>query len=126
MRNNEDGLFPALEAALKVASEPMDCHTLYEISEVSQHAASVNRVSDYLGNLWRKGVVVRLPAPKEGSSRSRWLYEWKGHRGPIMHGEAYAAKFIVDRPTMLVSEDGGTITIELTDFIISIRSKTKH
>lgn len=123
MRNNENGLFPALEAALKAASEPLDCIALYEMPQIKEHAASVNRVSDYLGGLWRKGLVVRLATPRTDSTRSRWMYEWKGHKGPALHGEIYAAKILADRPTLLITEEGQVITIEMPSLIISIRQK---
>jgi hypothetical protein len=124
MRHNELGLFPALEAALKAASEPLDCHTLYDMPEIRQHAASVNRVSDYLGGLWRKGKVVRLAAPRTESSRSRWMYEWKGQKGPAIYGIEYAPRVLADRPTLLITEEGSVITIELPNLVISIRQKT--
>jgi len=123
MRNNETGLFPALEAALKAASEPLDCQALFDMPEIRNHAASVNRVSDYLGGLWRKGQVVRLPAPKTDNSRSRWLYEWKGHKGPAMHGIEYTPKILADRPTLLITEEGSVVTLETPHLIISIRQK---
>lgn len=125
MRYNPDGLFPVLEAALKAASEPLDCQTLYDMPEVQKHAASVNRVSDYLGGLWRKGLVVRLPAPKTSSSRARWMYEWKGSKGPKLHSHAleYAPRVLADRPTVLITEEGNVITMEFPNLIISIRQK---
>lgn len=125
MRYNPDGLFPILEAALKAASEPLDCQTLYDMPEVQQHAASVNRVSDYLGGLWRKGLVVRLPAPKTSNSRARWMYEWKGGKGPKLHTHAleYAPRVLADRPTCLITEEGNVITMEFPNLIISIRQK---
>lgn len=125
MRHNPDGLFPVLEAALKAASEPLDCQTLYDMPEVKKHAASVNRVSDYLGGLWRKGLVVRLPAPKTGESRARWMYEWKGDKGPKLHSHAleYLPKVLADRPTVLITEEGNVITLEFPNLIISIRQK---
>ena len=123
MRANEQGLFPALEAILKASKEPMDCQTLFEMPEIRKHAASVNRVSDYLGGLWRKGLVVRLPAPKSDSSRARWTYEWKGHRGPALYGEDYTPRILADRPTMLVTEEGNVLTLEFPNLIISIRQK---
>ena len=123
MRQNETGLFPALEAALKAASEPLDCQALFDMPEIRPHAASVNRVSDYLGGLWRKGQVVRLPAPKSESTRSRWMYEWKGQKGPSLYGLEYTPKILADRPTMLVTEEGNVLTIEFPNLIISIRQK---
>ena len=123
MRNNETGLFPALEAALKAASKPMDCHELFDIAEVKKFAASANRVSDYLGGMWRKGEVVRLPAPKDANSRSRWMYEWKGQKGPAIYGTEYTPKVLADRPSVLITEEGNVITMEFPNLVISIRQK---
>lgn len=129
MRSNETGLFPALEAALKASDEPLDCITLYDRPEIRKHAASVNRVSDYLGGLWRKGLVVRLPAPRIEGSRSRWMYAWKGSKGPKLHAamatqaEEYAPRVLADRPSVLITEEGSTITIELQNLFIVIKSK---
>ena len=124
MRNNESGLFPALEAALKAASEPLDAQAFFDMPSVREHAASASRVSDYLGNLWRKNLVTRLPAPKIGDSRSRWLYQWKGQKGPkLLDAIDYAPRVLADRPTMLVTEEGGVMTLEFPNLIIQIRQK---
>lgn len=124
MRYNEDGLFPALEAALKAASEPMDCQALFELPEIRARAASVNRVSDYLGGLWRKGLVVRLPAPRTENNRSRWMYEWKGQKGPRFHDAIeYTPKVLADRPTCLITEEGNVITLEFPNLVIQVRQK---
>jgi hypothetical protein len=123
MRHNETGLFPALEAALKAASEPLDCQALFELPEVRKHAASANRVSDYLGGLWRKGQVVRLPAPKTESSRARWMYQWKGQKGPAIYGQEYTPRILADRPSVLITEEGAVMTLEFPNLIISIRQK---
>ncbi len=127
MKSNEEGLFPALEAALKKASEPMDCQTLFDMPEIKAHAASANRVSDYLGGMWRKGQVLRVPANKtDPNNRSRWAYAWKGHKGPKLYApEAieYTPRMLADRPTCLITEEGSVITIEMPNLIISIRQK---
>lgn len=124
MRNNEDGLFPALEAVLKAAKEPLDCQALYDMPSIREHAASVNRVSDYLGGLWRKGKVVRLPAPKTDNSRSRWAYQWKGGKGPKLHEAVeYTPRILADRPSMLITETGNKVTIELPNLILVIMNK---
>lgn len=123
MSITESSLFTALEAALKAASEPLDCHSLYDLTSVKKHATSANRVSDYLGNMWRKGQVVRLPAPKTADSRARWLYEWKGQKGPALYGVEYTPRVLADRPSLLISEEGRDITIELENLVITIRQK---
>lgn len=131
MRTNEDGLFPILEEILKNSTEPLDCVTVFDMPEVRKHAATVNRVSDYLGHLWRKGKVVRLPAPKTDNSRARWMYAWKGPRGPKLHAALgipagaveYTPRVLADRPSVLITEEGSTITLELPNLLIVIRSK---
>lgn len=125
MRYNEDGLFPALEAALKAASGPLDCQALFDMPEIRKRATTVNRVSDYLGGLRRKGLVVRTAAPKTESSRARWEYAWKGNKGPRIyeHAQEYAPRILADRPTCLITEEGNVITMEFPNLIISIRQK---
>lgn len=129
MRHNEDGLFPALEAVLKAATEPLDCQSLYDMPSIREHAASVNRVSDYLGGLWRKGKVVRLPAPKTDNSRARWTYVWKGSKGAKLHAALeekaveYTPRVLADRPSVLITEEGSKITIELPNLMIVLMVK---
>lgn len=128
MAYSEDGLFPVLTRILKEATEPLDCNQLFEMSEVKEHAASPNRVSDYLGGLWRKGMVVRHVTPRTESSRARYSYEWKDEKtkrakGGAAAGVAYAPRILADRPSMVISEEGNTITIELPNLLISIRAK---
>lgn len=126
MRNTETGLISALEAALKAASEPLDAQALYDMPAVKQHAASTNRVSDYLGNLWRKGLVTRRPADRVDGSRSKWMYTWVGSRGPKLFGTdetIYAARILADKPSVLITEEGNNITLEFANLIILVKQK---
>ncbi len=126
MRTTETGLFPVLEAALRASSEPLDCQALFDMPEVKQHAETVMRVSDYLGNLWRKGLVTRLPAAGVSIGRSKWMYQWKGNKGPKYLDGAleYAPKIIADRPAMLITEEGNNIILEFQNLVITVRQKT--
>jgi hypothetical protein len=129
MRHNESGLFAALEKVLRDLGEPLDCQRLFDMPEIREHAASANRVSDYLGGLWRKGLVVRLPAAPESNSKARWAYQWKQDGrvtapGSPERGIDYAPRILADRPTILITEEGKTITIELPSLFIIIRPKT--
>ncbi len=124
MKEAESGLFPALEKALRAATKPLDCNDLYEMPSIKSKAASVNRVSDYLGSLWRKGRVVRLPDNDSNDRRSRWRYEWKGERLNTADSVAYEPRVLADRPSMLITEEGNVVTIELANLVISIRQKT--
>jgi hypothetical protein len=81
-------------------------------------------VSDYLGNLWRKGLVVRLPAPK-ADGRARWMYEWKRKGKTTAEGIPYIgpANLIYDKPKMTITEEGGVVVIDLPQLTITIRGK---
>lgn len=101
----------------------MDCNQLFDMPDIREHAASANRVSDYLDGLWRKGLVVRLPSSSDGSSRARWPYQWKDRVPPGVEGKTYAPKLLVDRPTVLITEEGGTMQIEMPHLTIITKQK---
>ena len=121
MRFSEEGLYRALEKIMRGASEPMDCNKLFEDPEVRNHAASANRVSDYLGNMWRKGLLTRLPA--EGGSKAKWAYLWKENTPPGIVGVHHTTKLLVERPTVIITEDGATIQIEMPELTTLIKQK---
>lgn len=122
----EAGLYEALEAELKKSTQPMDCYMLFEKAGVRAHAATVNRVSDYLGNMWRKGQLSRLPAPSgRESTRARWMYLWKGRKVATPDPDQAVAfdtnKLLVQRPNMEITENGAGVTIELPNLVITIK-----
>lgn len=124
MRYSEEGLYKVLEKHLRGASEPMDCVRLFDIPEVREHAASANRVSDYLGNLWRRGVVLRVPS--DGTSKARWAYQWVENKlmpKPAEAAQPYAPRLLVDRPTVVITEEGTTIQLEFPNLTILVKQK---
>lgn len=131
--SQKDGLYGALENALKQADEALDCASLFDIPEVREHATSVNRVSDYLGNMWRRGDVIRLPAPRMENSKARWVYAWKGRtqaRIKLKDIAAHAAsvsdkvRTLVSQPALEIVEDGRTVTITLPHLTITIQQRS--
>lgn len=132
-QRSEEGLFEVLEKELRAADEPMDCNMLFDLASVRSHAASANRVSDYLGNLWRKGSVLRLPAPKGDNNKARWMYVWKD-KGPkktpkpdVSQAFAYDDKVntILHKPNLTISEDGRRVLIDTPAMSIVIELKSE-
>ena len=124
MSNTPTNLFEAIEAVLRDSPGPMDCHQLFTMSSVKQFAKTTNRVSDYLGGLWRKGLVTRQRADPESDTKARWVYAWKGNKGPkMLDAIEYTPKVIADRPSVLITEQGNVITLEFPNLVISIRQK---
>lgn len=128
MYRNEGGLFHILEEILKTANRPMTATELYDNhAEVRSLAASANRVSDYLGNMWRlKGVVQRLPAPKTNNSSARFAYQWKHGAATSTVAAAHPhldASPTFSKPGIAITDHGNSVTIELDNYIITVRKR---
>jgi hypothetical protein len=130
--SHKDGLYGALEEALKNSDEALDCATLFDMPEVKKHASTVNRVSDYLGNMWRKGDVARVPAPRLEGTRARWLYAWKGRvlAKPTLDEIRNTAEFtsgkvnkILSRPSLEITEEGRSVVITTAILTITIKQR---
>jgi hypothetical protein len=133
MPKTEGGLFDALEEVLKQSTDPFTCVELYELPKIRKLAESSNRVSDYLGGLWRKGLVLRHPAPRSSNSSARWMYSWK----PQPEGRKTAQVFeyvpapkntsgvsLLKKPNIEITDNGDVITIDLPQMTITIRPKS--
>lgn len=127
----EDGLFGALEAELKRAKEPLDCVALFDRASIRAHAVSANRVSDYLGHMWRKGLVLRLPAPKDDKTRARWMYVWRPQEPvvkptvaeAISQAEQSTVDKLLSRPNIEITEEGNSVVITLPTITITITTR---
>jgi hypothetical protein len=51
------------------------------------------------------------------------MYQWKERAPKGVEGVLYAPKLLVDRPTVLITEEGKTIQIELPNLTIIIKQK---
>jgi hypothetical protein len=126
-QRSEEGLFDVLEKILRKSNEPLDCVEIYDQSaEVRDRAANPNRVSDYLGNMWRKGLLVRLPAPRGEGKKARWLYAWKGkekQKPDLAQAIAFDGQVntILSKPNLQIEEDGKLVTISLPGIVITIK-----
>lgn len=130
MRFTENGLYNAIEKVLREKGTAMDCVELFDLPEIRRYAASANRVSDYLGSLWRKGLCTRLPSPSSYNSRAKWMYKWKDKPddpkvipGPPIEGLEYAPKLLVDRPLLQITEEGHTIQLTTPHLTILIKTR---
>lgn len=126
-------LYPLLERILRDSDKPLNCHELYDMEEVRNVAPSANRVSDYLGVMFRKGQVSRVPTDEvsTASTRARWSYVWREKVTPEWKQAArvkvdpitYKPKPVLDRPNVYITEDGSHLTIEMPEISIQIQIK---
>lgn len=130
------GIYHVLETQLKQASKPLTCVDLFDHPDVKKFADSVNRVSDYLGHMYRRGLLGREPAPKTTNSQARWGYFWKNRNEivavkaptpePVSSESALPAPIrkILSKPNIEISDNGGVVYIDLPELTITIRTKT--
>lgn len=125
-------LYEVLAGILKKADAPMDCVALYEqFPEVRELAATANRVSDYLGNMWRKGDLLRVPGSTQPGSKARWLYAWKGRNHAVpsiedIRKSSIAAErsinTLLTKPNLEITQDGKVVTLTMPNLTITIRA----
>jgi len=110
----------------------MDCVEIYDSSlDVRNHAATPNRVSDYLGNMWRKGLVLRVPAPKGEGKKARWMYVWKdkGPKKRVKPDLSQAIEYdetvqtLLHKPNLHIEDNGKSVVIETPYLRITIEQK---
>lgn len=134
-------LYHVLEQHLRTTEQPVTCVDLYDHPDVKAHADSVNKVSDTLGHLWRRGYLDRFVAPKTPHSQAKYAYIWKGPRlakpapKSAVPAQPPAAAHdggarptgvvpILSRPTIEISQDGANVVIDLPQLQIIIRART--
>jgi hypothetical protein len=124
MNNAELGLYDLLEALLKKANRPVTCVDLFALPEVKAKAASVNRVSDYLGGLWRKGRVSRSPAARSSKDSSHWAYSWRTEKyaKAPKRSQTETSRVLTRNPNVVITEDGDSITIVAPKFTITLKA----
>ena len=127
MIKSEAQIYQVLEELLRAAgSDPLTCVDLYDDPRVKELVSSPNRVSDYLGHMWRRGVVQRWYASKESSQRSRYAYTWieqpEEKPEPVTR-LTVPRRPAPEKPNVTVTEDDGSITLDFKEFTITVKRK---
>lgn len=130
---NAYGIYHVIEKLLKASSEPLTCVDLYDTAEVRKYADSVNRVSDYLGHMWRRKLLKRFDVPRTQTSAARYAYSWRDmslgapaqrHQQPRLEiVPPRPALPAADKPKLEVIPEANGLRIELPGFTVVIKSK---
>jgi hypothetical protein len=114
------GIYHALEVQLKKSAQPVTCVDLIEVPEIRAFTDSVSRLSDYLGHMYRQGLLARTPAPKMPNSQARYAYYWKKRSEVTLAPAPVSAPVHVDAPQTILSkssieirDDGKSVVIDL-------------
>lgn len=124
-------IYQLLEQQLRKSSKPMTCVDLMDIPEIREEALAeygkdiriaTNKLSDALGLMWRRNLLVRYPAPRESNTLARYAYAWDFKQDT--QASAPIPSPVVSRKTSInvVEQDGGVL-IELEKFTVFIKQK---
>ena len=128
---SQPGIYAVLERLLRATKDPLTAADLFENQDVKNFADSVNRVSDYVGHMWRRGLVQRWTAPPQLNNKTRFAYTWK-EGGPTAEPvqdkvkrlpEMRVLKNPLSKPNIRITEEDDRVIIELDEFSITVQSK---
>lgn len=71
------GIYAVLEKHLRKAKKPLTCVDMLDHSDVRKFTEDTNRISNYLGHMWRKKLLKRHIAPPSELSMARFAYTWE-------------------------------------------------
>lgn len=126
---NAFGIYHILKQHLEAAARPLTCVDLYDEADVRGLVDDANRVSDYLGHMYRRGLLSRHPAPKDGTSMARFAYSWKNPKlkAPVQRNVAPRLQLVERassaKPNVSIEQIEGGVKVDLSDFTITIKSK---
>lgn len=125
MIKSEAEIYQVLEDLLKAAGDnPQTCVDLFDSPRVKELAEDPNRVSDYLGHMWRRNLVQRWYAPKDKTTRSRYAYTWiepePTEPEPVTRLTTVREQ---KKPNVTVTEGEGHVTLDFPEFTITIVRK---
>jgi hypothetical protein len=121
---SERSTYQVLEENLKEPTRPLTCNELWDmdgrIRELEKEGGP-NKVSDLLGFMWRKGLLIRFNAPKTSTSFARYAYQWKEDKPD------FTEKFKAPEPpqgaltNLKVKEVKDGVRIEINGFAVTIQ-----
>lgn len=117
-------IYEALEKYLRAATEPITCVDLLDHPDVSAITKDANRISNYLGHMWRKGLLQRHAAPPSELSMARFAYTWKEAADDVVPIEGIKS-FTLEGSAGDVSAKrvGNIVTLEGEHFKLTIQIK---
>lgn len=131
---SDKSIYSMVEELLRRSDRPMTCKELMDNQEVRREAVdewggadkdvqlATNKLSDALGLMWRRGVLVRYPAPKDSLSFARYAYTLAEEDEKEVHAVPPPVK-LKSKMLVGVSEHDDCVEIEFEKFIIYVKPK---
>ena len=122
---SEAGIYKILEDILRETKVPLTCVDLYDRPEVRKHARDTNKVSDFLGHMWRRGLLQRWYAAKDSTAKARFAYTWLEQNEEPKKVERLltAVQSRTHKPNCTITEGDNCVILDFDDFTITVQSK---
>lgn len=123
---SEAEIYRILEGYLKSTDTPLSSSTLWEHADVQAHARSAEKVSDYLGLMWRRNLLQRWNTPATATSRARYAYTWKDESSDLPAPIAQKLKDVSTphkRGNVVITEDNDRVVLDFDKFTIIVQAK---
>lgn len=120
-------IYQLVEHALRSADRPQTCSQLMESETIRDTALyefntqdvqeATNKLSNLLGDLWRRGLLERTPADPALRGKARFAYRWAQTVLPQLSSR------VKERPALRITEKDNSVVIEVDDIVINIRRR---
>lgn len=120
-------IYKVIETHLKASGDrPLSCVDLWDHSDVRLNAKSTEKVSDYLGLMWRRGLIQRWTTPATGLTKARFGYTWKEVSDDALEAKPILSvvKTSYKKANVTMTEVDDMIVLDFDHFTITIRSKS--
>lgn len=123
-------IYKIIEEKLRASESPLTCVELWDFAEVKKNAKSVEKVSDFLGLMWRRGLIQRWNVPSSSISKSRFGYTWVDQETEVKPLPSPSEKRLsvvknsYKKTNVTVTEDGDRIILDFDHFTMIIQSKS--
>ncbi len=122
---SEAEIYKIIEMHLKASEAPLSSADLWTRADVQGNARSAEKVSDYLGLMWRRGLLQRWDTPATSVSRSRYAYSWlepdTSKPTPIVALRPVDNR--LQKPKVTITEDDDRVVLDFDKFTITVQSK---
>lgn len=124
-------IYQLLEEQLRKSTKPMTCVDLMDIPEIRNEALAeygkdiriaTNKLSDALGLMWRRNLLVRYPAPRESNTLARYAYSWD-FKQDAQESVPIPSPVVSRKAQLNITEQDGGVLIEFDKFTVFIKQK---
>lgn len=125
---SDAAIYKIIEQHLKASKDPLSSTDLWAHDDVRANARSPEKVSDYLGLMWRRGILQRWHTPKTSASRALYAYSWNTDE-PARHEPVVALKPLSAVPqtykksNVVITEEENRIVLDFDKFTLTIQAK---